>query len=121
MNYNTAMHARLSAAGFTITSTGGNCTALARRYAHDGHTWDILITDELSAPLDVDNPSDTYGIVVSCELDETGADNNHYQCNLRGETAILHAVADVLLSTMTADLDYTLSEVWPDWTNHIPA
>ena len=108
---------KLSAAGFTIESTGGGCTALVRRFHHDGHTWEVLITDELNAPTDLDKPF--YDIVVSCELDQSGSDNDHYRHSLRGADTVLHAVCETILSTMSNTIDYTLSEVWPDWTDHV--
>lgn len=96
--------------GFSELQTGGGCTALGRRFDHDGHVWDVLITQELNAPESLDQEC-----IVSIELDEEYI----AYAETHGEEEVRSAIAQLIAETMSNDVDYTISEVWPEWTDEV--
>ena len=111
---------RLQAAGFEVVGTGGNCTALSRIFRHDGHEWQVLVTDELNAPESIENPLED--IVVSCEIDEQY--DGDFIAGMHNADDVMCAIVQLLLDTTARDcmgyaIDYTLSEIWPDWHKHV--
>jgi len=100
---------KLSDAGFEIQETGGGCTAWVRRWEHDGHDWEALVTEmnEPAAPAIID--AEPVRVTVF-------ADGSPYYtalCETVGE--VFSTVAEMLMHTMNGRRDYSLCEIWSDW------
>lgn len=98
--------------GFDEWQTGGGCTALARRFEHDGHSWEVLITDgDLSAPASLDQDC-----TISVELDEEYI----AYVETTNEAEARSAIAALLRVAQGEGMTYTAADIWPEYATEVP-
>lgn len=96
--------------GFDEYGTGGGCTAYGRLFNVDGHDFEVYATDgNLSAP-----ESWEY-VEIAIEIDGVNYDEHVIA---RSFEEFCNGVAELIAMTMPSELDYTLAEVWPEWTDY---